>query len=221
MKKNILMLGAGRNCLDILDIIDDINDSGHKPFYKCIGLLDDNPVTWGQTIYGVRVVGPLESAIKYKDCFFVSCIGSPENFYKKHEILSKIGIPLERFEVIIHPSATVSRKSRIGHGTVIFQNVTITSNVSIGNHILVLPNSVISHDDVINDYTCLAGGVCISGGVNIGKSCYLGTNCSVIGSVTIGNYCLVGMGSVVLSDVPENTVIAGNPARVLRHTVEP
>ena len=74
---------------------------------------------------------------------------------------------------------------------------------------------MISHDDIIGDYTCIAGRVCISGGVIIGKSCYLGTNCAMKGYIKIGEHSLVGMGSVALNDVPKNSVIVGNPARVI------
>jgi acetyltransferase-like isoleucine patch superfamily enzyme len=106
----------------------------------------------------------------------------------------------------------------LGAGTVILQNVTVTSNVRIGDHVIVLPNSVISHDSVVGDYTCIAGGVCVSGGVTIGRNCYLGTNSSIIELVTIGDYSLVGMGSVVLTDVAVESVVVGNPSRFLRQT---
>jgi sugar O-acyltransferase (sialic acid O-acetyltransferase NeuD family) len=220
MTKKMIILGTGGNCIDILDTIYDINDSKRKNIYKCVGFLDDNREKWGTQIHGVKIFGPLSSAHEYKDCVFVNGIGSPETFWKKQEIISKADLGIERFETLVHPSASVSRMSNIGQDVVIFQNVTVTSNVHIGDHIIVLPNTVISHDDIIGDFTCIAGGVCLSGGVDIGKSCYLGTNASVIGKVKIGNYCLVGMGSVVLHDVAENMVVAGNPARVLRHTRE-
>jgi acetyltransferase-like isoleucine patch superfamily enzyme len=85
--------------------------------------------------------------------------------------------------------------------------------------VIVLPNSVISHDDVIGDYTCIAGGVSISGGARIGHSCYLGTHSAIIENVELGAYCLVGMGSVVLESVEANSVVAGNPARLIRKTL--
>jgi sugar O-acyltransferase (sialic acid O-acetyltransferase NeuD family) len=219
MTKKIIIFGMGGNCIDILDTINDINDSKQDNVYECLGFLDDDKPKWGKAFYGVKVLGPLRSAGQYSDCFFVNGIGSESNFWKKREIISKAGISLERFETLVHPTASVSRMSKLGYGAVVFQNVTIASNVSIGNHVIILPNTVISHDDVIGDYTCIAGGVCISGDVEIGHSCYLGTNSAIISRIRIGNYCLVGMGSVVLEDVPENAVIVGNPARFLRKAV--
>jgi sugar O-acyltransferase (sialic acid O-acetyltransferase NeuD family) len=218
--KKLIILGTGGNCIDILDTINDINESKGHTVYKCIGFLDDNPENLGKIHYGIKVLGSLNSASNYSECLFVNGIGSPFNFWKKKEIISKTQLPLEKFATIIHPSSSVSKMSNLGQGTVVLQNVTIASNVRIGNHVIILPNTVISHDDSIGDYTCITGGVCISGGVTIGHSCYLGTNSAIIGNIAIGNCCMVGMGSVVIDTIEENTVVIGTPAKFLRKTID-
>ena len=217
--KNIIILGTGGNCIDILDTIHDINTAYGRNIYTCLGFLDDDYNKWGKEFYGIKVLGPLYSAHTYQNCYFVNGIGSPNSFLRKHELIKSTNIQIDRFETIIHPTASISKLSNIGRGVVVFQNVTITSNVHIGNHVIILPNAIVSHDDVISDYTCISGGVSISGKVTIGISCYIGTNASIIGSVTIGDRCLIGMGSVVLHNISDNTVVAGNPAKVLRHTI--
>ena len=215
-------MGTGGNCIDILDTIDEINLTcpARDGFvgYQCLGFLDDSPESWGKEICGLKVLGPLSAAAEFHGVSFVNGIGSQRNFTRKDAIIDRTGLPLERFERIVHPTASVSRMSTLGPGTVILQNVTVASNARIGAHVIVLPNSVISHDSVVGDYTCIAGGVCISGGVTIGPSCYLGTNSSIIEQVTIGDYSLVGMGSAVLRDVAAGSVVVGTPARFLRHT---
>jgi len=218
--KKLIILGTGGNCIDILDTVNDLNESNGHTIYECIGFLDDNQENWGKVYFGIEVLGPINSASNYNGCFFVNGIGSSFNFWKKKDIISKTQVPLEQFETIVHPSASVSKMAKLGHGTVVLQNVTIASNVNIGNHVIILPNTVISHDDSIGDYTCITGGVCISGGVTIGNSCYLGTNSAIIGNIAIGDYCLVGMGAVVIDGVEENTVVVGNPAKMLRKTIE-
>ncbi|MBW4054700.1 MAG: acetyltransferase [Proteobacteria bacterium] len=217
MPKKLVILGTNGNCVDMLDAIDAINAYEGHVVYECVGFVDDNPSLHGTKLCGIEILGPLAIAGDLKGCHFVNGIGSPSNFTLKNAIISKTGVPLERFETIIHPSVKISKTAQIGQGTVVFENVAVTSNVKIGNHVIILPNSVISHDVEIGDYTCITGGVCISGGTAVGTSCYLGTNCSIIGGIKIGDYSLVGMGSVVLGTVAENSVVVGNPARFIRH----
>jgi sugar O-acyltransferase (sialic acid O-acetyltransferase NeuD family) len=218
--KELIILGTGGNAVDILDTVRDINASRGTNTYKCLGFLDDNPQKQGQSINGIRVLGPLRSADQYRDCLFVNGIGNSRNFWKKPAILSQTGIPVERFATIVHPTASVSTMAKLGRGTVVFQNAVITSNAAIGDHVIILPNSIISHDAIIGDYTCIAGGACLSGGVQVGTACYIGSNSCIIENVVIGNECMVGMGSVVLKDVPANSTVVGNPARFLKNTID-
>lgn len=55
----------------------------------------------------------------------------------------------------------------------------------------------------------------IFGRVQIGDWCYIGTNALIMPGVTIGDNVLVGAGSIVTKSVPNNSVVAGNPARVI------
>lgn len=218
MIQKIIILGAGGDSVDLLDTLRDINDARREAVYECIGFLDDAAEKWGMEILGAPVLGPLDSAARYADCAFAFGIGSESNFWKRREILAQTNIPTERFETIIHPTASISRTAQIGRGAVIFQHATVTTNVALGAFVKVLPNTVLSHDVVVGAYTCVAGGVSVSGEAQVGASCYLGANCCIKSRVKIGDECLVGMGSVVLRDVVANTVVVGNPARVLRAT---
>ena len=52
--------------------------------------------------------------------------------------------------------------------------------------------------------------------IKIGSNCWFGGNVTVLGGVTIGDGCVIGAGSVVVKDIPANSVAVGNPARVVR-----
>jgi acetyltransferase-like isoleucine patch superfamily enzyme len=75
---------------------------------------------------------------------------------------------------------------------------------------------VVNHDTVIGDYSIVASAASLSGGVRIGTCCYIGAGSHLIQRAAVGDGSLVGMGSVVIRDVPPRTVVVGNPARVLR-----
>jgi acetyltransferase EpsM len=56
----------------------------------------------------------------------------------------------------------------------------------------------------------------VAGNVRVGAGCELGSMSSIRQGTTIGSGCTIGMGSVVVADVPDHAVVVGNPARLLR-----
>lgn len=56
--------------------------------------------------------------------------------------------------------------------------------------------------------------------VNIGDNVWIGGNCVILPGVTIGNNVVIGAGSVVTKDIPDNVCAAGNPCRVIRKITE-
>ena len=55
------------------------------------------------------------------------------------------------------------------------------------------------------------------GPVNIGKGCWFGINSVILPNVKIGDYAVVGANSLVNQDVPDNAVVAGSPAKILKY----
>ncbi len=91
----------------------------------------------------MQILGPLEKASELHNRHFVNGIGSPSNFWKKASIIAKTGVPVDRFETLVHPTLSVSRTARLGRGIVAFQNVVITSNVVVGDDVTILPNKTL------------------------------------------------------------------------------
>ena len=56
--------------------------------------------------------------------------------------------------------------------------------------------------------------------ITIGDNCWLASNVTVCGGVTIGEGCVIGAGSVVTRDIPPNSFAAGNPCKVIRKITE-
>lgn len=66
---------------------------------------------------------------------------------------------------------------------------------------------------------CTTLGEKSNGRPQIGDNVTLGANVTIIGNIYIGNNVMVGAGSVVVKDVPDNCIIAGNPAKIIRYVV--
>lgn len=84
--------------------------------------------------------------------------------------------------------------------------------ISIGNNCIICPNvRLIAHDASTKrllGYTRI-------GKIDIRENCFIGDSAIVLPNITIGPNSIVGAGAVVTNDVPPNTVVAGNPARVI------
>ena len=87
----------------------------------------------------------------------------------------------------------------------------------IGDYVKTDDHVHIAHNVKIGQKTLITPCVAISGSVTIGEQVWLGTNCSVIDGITIDDNALVGIGSVVRKAVEKGSVVAGNPAKILRH----
>jgi maltose O-acetyltransferase len=85
--------------------------------------------------------------------------------------------------------------------------------IEIGNHVTMSNGvHVLAHDASTNmhiGYTVIAP-------VHIGDYVFLGAKTLVLPGVTIGNRCIIGAGSVVTGNIPDNSVAVGNPARVIK-----
>ena len=56
--------------------------------------------------------------------------------------------------------------------------------------------------------------------VSIGSYCFIGCGSIILPHITIGNHCIVAAGSVVTKDVPDNCIVAGNPAKIIKTGIE-
>ena len=101
----------------------------------------------------------------------------------------------------------------IGDSVFLNQNVSITCllSISIGNEVLIANNVVI----VDHNHNLVTGSYDVAP-VKIGNKVWIGANSVILKGVTIGNNSIVAAGSVVRSNVPENSVVAGVPAKVVK-----
>lgn len=97
-------------------------------------------------------------------------------------------------------------------------NISSNSKITIGEKTLIAPFCSIfatSHNIDTLEKSVLDHGW-TSKGVVIGSGCWLGANVSVLDGVTIGNNTVVGAGGVVRTDLPENVIAVGVPAKVIK-----
>jgi UDP-3-O-[3-hydroxymyristoyl] glucosamine N-acyltransferase len=86
----------------------------------------------------------------------------------------------------------------------------------IEDHVKIDDLVQIGHNCVVGKGSLITAGTILCGGVKIGKKCWISPNVTIIQKTNVGDGALVGMGAVVIRDVKTYTVVAGNPARLIR-----
>jgi acetyltransferase-like isoleucine patch superfamily enzyme len=89
--------------------------------------------------------------------------------------------------------------------------------VTLGAYVFIGPNTVFTDDP--HPMNCPRYKEC-GGGATVGDMAKIGANCTFLPAVKIGRGALIGAGSTVINDIPEMTVAAGNPAKVIKTIAE-
>ena len=136
---------------------------------------------------------------------------------------SRIGFNLETgHNVIIREENDIGDNFRIWNHSVIDYGCHIANNVKVHNKVYIAQFTTIEDDVFLAPGVTLANDLhpgcphsheCMRGPY-IKKGAQIGINCTILPRVVIGEYAVVGAGSVVTKDIPDGTVAYGNPAQV-------
>ena len=120
-------------------------------------------------------------------------------------------------EIWVYPKG----KLTVGHGYInagtqirCMERVTIGDGCAIGRNVMIMDFD--AHEITYKDGSKNR----ITASIEIGKHVWIGAGATILKGVSIGDNAVVGAGSVVTRDVPANTIVAGNPARVIRDNIQ-
>lgn len=126
---------------------------------------------------------------------------------------TKIGAFVE-----IQKNASVGKRCKISSHTFICEGVTIEDNVFIGHGVMFIndsyPRATTAGGNLQTEADWKIERTVIRKGASIGSGC------TILSNVTVGENSIVGAGSVVTKNIPPNCIVAGNPAKLLRHIEE-
>ena len=137
------------------------------------------------------------------------------------------GVPLldmKNIKARIEPGAIIREKVEIGEGAVIMMGAVINIGAVIGKGTMIDMGVVLGGRATVGDHCHIGAGAVLAGVVEpasatpviVEDGVLVGANAVVIEGVHIGKNSVVAAGAVVIEDVPENAVVAGSPARVIK-----
>jgi len=198
------LYGASGHAKVIAEILEDNN-------LEIEGVFDDNESI--KNVLDYRCFGKIDLE-KLENNKLIISIGDNKIRKKIVDSLSNIN-----YNTAIDKSANISKRTHIGEGTVIMKGVSINSSVQIGKHCIINTNASIDHDCKIDNFVHISPNSALAGNIKIGEGTHIGTGVNIIPNLTIGKYCIIGAGAVIINDIPDFSVVVGNPGKIIKKNI--
>lgn len=206
--RKLILLGGGGHCHSVIDCID-------KTVYTICGILD--PKTNLEPIDGIEVLGTddklheLGNTYSYHITIGMTKISTIRE--KAYNLLTDMALSIE---TIISPYAYVAKGGFLDKSCTIMHQALINRGVQIGANTIVNTRALIEHDTIIGKHTHISTGAIINGGCTIGDHCLIGSNATILHGINITSSTIIGAGTVVTSNIYEQGVYVGIPAKRIK-----
>ena len=183
--------------------------------FQVVGFCDSSTAR-GTQINGVPVVAatPADFAERYApdDIQVFVAVGDNDTRANLLEEVRRFGF---RTPPLIHPTSVVSPSAEIGDATAVLANAVIGANARTGRGCIVNTAATIDHDNVLENMVQICPGVRSAGTVHFLSRSFVGTGAILTPGIIVGRRAKVAAGAVVISDVPDETQVAGVPAKAI------
>lgn len=200
----MLIYGSGGHAKVVLDCI-----KANKRFID--GIFDD--FTEEKHFLKYPIIGKYDPE-KLKEIPIIIAIG---NNKVRKELSTSLS---HRFDKVVHPSAIVSDYAQMDVGSVVFHNSIVQAGTTIGKHCIINTTASIDHDNELADFVHISPNATLSGTVKVGEGTWIGSGATVINNITIGKWCVIGAGAVITKDIPDYSLVVGNPGKIIKSTKE-
>ena len=177
--------------------------------------VDDAPEKEGQELVGRKIMA-FATAIKTygkENLEFVLSVGDPAVKGTLYKTLKENGCKVTN---LFHPEVIIRDNMQLGEGIVIHRHSGPPPLCVFGNNVLLQGTTALGHNLVLGDNVVISSFVFVGGDTVIGENTYVAPHSCIRNGLKIGKNVIIGMGSVVTKDIPDNVVVYGNPAKIMR-----
>nr|WP_315223138.1 acetyltransferase [uncultured Flavobacterium sp.] len=208
----MLVVGAKGFAKEVLEVLHQLNQTENLVFYDDVN--NDSPEKLFGKFEILKNTEQVSDYFKHTDNRFTVGIGNPFLRKKLADKFIELG---GLFTSTISPMAVIgSYDVKINSGSNILSGTVFSNSVTIGKGCIIYYNSIITHDCVIGDFVEISPSVTLLGRCLIGSFSQIGSNATILPNIKIGNNVIIGAGSVVTKDIPDNSVVVGVPARIIK-----
>jgi sugar O-acyltransferase (sialic acid O-acetyltransferase NeuD family) len=210
---NIVLIGGGNQAHYTIDIIEKENK------YNIVGIIDSLQEI-GSIRFGYPILGrqeQLEELInKHNIQAGIITIGDNWSRYNVFKQITSL-IPNFKFVNAIHPSVVIGNTTKIGVGVVAMAGCIFNPKAIIGDFTFFATGAQIEHDCEVEDFASISAGTIMGGYVKIGKFSAITLGVTIMDRLTIGSNTVVGSGSLVTKSLPDDVLVYGSPAKIIRN----
>lgn len=209
LRKKLIIVGAGGLGRIVHDVLSQDREVSSE--YTLAGFLDTRAdVELPPELHGSVLGSPL-SYKPQTDEIFIPAIGNPQWRQKLLAPLIAQGATFYSYT----RQASVAARTRIGQGVFLTPGAVISTDCEIGNYSYIDTYVVLGHDSKVGTHCMIGAMSFLAGNVHVEDGVAIHPRATIAKGVTLSEGSTVGIGTVVLKNVPPRVTVFGNPARVI------